>query len=67
MTSENLPVLYENQCVDSLWQILNRALQESHRRSHPGVPPGYVVCPQLNYAYVASLTNTNFLGWCVHG
>lgn len=43
LTSENLPVLYENQSVDSLWLILNRASQESHRRSHPGGPSGYIV------------------------
>ena len=44
LTSENLPVLNENQCVDSLWHILNRATQESHRRGHPGGPSGYIVC-----------------------
>lgn len=44
LTPENLPVLFENQCVDSLWQILNRASQESHRRGISGGPSGYVVC-----------------------
>lgn len=43
LTSENLPVLYENRCVDSLWHILNRANQESHRRGHPGAPSGFIV------------------------
>ena len=43
LTSENLPVLRDSQCVENLWHIINRASQESHRRSNPGGPPGYIV------------------------
>ena len=51
LTPENLPVLYENHCVDNLWHILNRATQESHRRVNAG-GSGYIVC----------LLNTSGLG-----
>ena len=59
LTSENLPVLYENQCVESLWHILNRANQESHRRGHPGGPPGYIVSVSGVHVHTQ---NYNFCG-----
>lgn len=40
---DNLGVLREQGCIPKLWQLLNKAYQDSHRRTVPGAPPGFIV------------------------
>lgn len=43
LNRDNHLALRTQGCIPKLWQLLNRAYQESQRRGQPGVPPGFVV------------------------
>lgn len=42
LCNENHAVLRSSGVIPKVWQILNRAHQESGRRTMPGAPPGYI-------------------------
>lgn len=59
LNQDNHIVLRTQGCIPKLWQLLNRAYQESQRRGQPGVPPGFVVSGaawlQVTYLLLFSL------------
>ena len=53
LCTENHPLLHET--IPKLWQYLNKAYQDSSRRSVPGGPPGLVVSA-YTYTYACTCT-----------
>ena len=43
LCNENHAVLRSSGVIPKIWQLLNRAHQESTRRTMPGAPAGYIV------------------------